>query len=334
MRSRTALLTVAALGLSLLTACGGRDSASSNTLRIGYIAGSAASLPDMIAKERGIFEDAGLNVQFVNTDSGPGLVNLLLSESVDVTWAPTSNVLAATEKVQIVAGTVRSYGFELVRRKGFADSSTSLSYPDNLQALAEGRVGISATASYAQVMAEGMFNEAGVAPGNLDFLSVGVGPTSRGALKSGQVDLLMANPVTAAELQVAGDGDPVISTRDIPALKNLPEAAYVTKRGISKAQEEKVAKYLEAAEEAITWAQSESNIEDFDALLTQVYGLSPDDAEATAERYNPGEGNLIGEYGLSFDQGGFDELVAILLKGKLLTEKVSYDEATALIEPR
>lgn len=92
------IAALAAIGMiTTMSACSSAgDGGSGDSLKIGNIAGATATVPDVIAEKQGFFTKHGLDVQLVNASNGPGLVTLLLSGGTDITWAPTSVVLAAT----------------------------------------------------------------------------------------------------------------------------------------------------------------------------------------------------------------------------------------------
>lgn len=96
------------------------DSAGGTTLRVGHLpAGCVSHL--MLANQRGLFKEAGLNVRLTQFN-GPGEnLQALVAEAQDVIHNPWTNTVAAyadgTEQLRIISGSGKA-GIELVARDG------------------------------------------------------------------------------------------------------------------------------------------------------------------------------------------------------------------------
>lgn len=335
---RRVLVALAAAGMMLgVAGCGGDGNdtpapeGATESIKIGYIAAGAGAPPDVIAEEKGFFKKHGLEVERVNTNNGPGLVNLVLAGGVDVSWAPTSNTLAATEKVVIVAKNLGSTGFALIQKKGVDDARAAKGFPDSLKELSNPRIGVSVTGSYAEILAKQMLVEAGVDPNSATYVSVGVDATALGALRSNQIDLLITSTLPAAKAIAGGDAVRVASSREIPRLAALPEGVYIVKRDASEAHLAKVKKYLEAIEEADNWAHDPKNSDELGTLLTTYLKVDGDVAEAVKKEWLPGEGNQIGQFSLTFDPQGYESMNEMLVDAGLLPAPVPFEKATNLL---
>ncbi|KRF10392.1 ABC transporter substrate-binding protein [Nocardioides sp. Soil796] len=329
MKQKLIAACAAVLTVATLSACSG--SGGEDTVRIGYIAGATASIPDIIAEEKGFFADHDVEVKMVNTNNGPSLVTLLLSGGVDVTWAPTSVALAATDKVSVAAGNVRNYGFEFLQRKGYDDESAAKGYPENVASLKGAKIGVSATGSYAQEIATHILKEAGVDEDDVTFIGVGVEGTALGALKSKQIDVLMAGTITSAKGETEGIGTTLVSTLDVPELAGLPESIYAVKRDADDKTLDKAGRYLAAIKDAMDWAHDPANADELGDILVKSFKLEGDAADLVRKEWPATGDDLIGEYRLDFDEKGYDTLVDILVDGGLLKKPVSYDDAVNLI---
>ncbi|MEV7228823.1 ABC transporter substrate-binding protein [Polymorphospora sp. NPDC051019] len=87
--NRRILAAVTGLALALsVTACGTDDDATGDggtqKVKVGYIAGPAPGMHLLLAKERGYFAEAGLDVETVPFQTGISLSNALTGGSVDV----------------------------------------------------------------------------------------------------------------------------------------------------------------------------------------------------------------------------------------------------------
>ncbi|MGW4202397.1 ABC transporter substrate-binding protein [Streptomyces sp. NPDC004726] len=326
----------AAATLLLTTACSS-DSGSSDgrtTIRVATLPGSTQAIPEIIAKSQGMFKKAGLEVETVNIKSGPEATTLLIAGDVDITPTVTSTVLPAIDRVEIVAGQTKNIGSELVRRKGYEDAAAEKPYPQNLAGMAGAKVGVAAIGGYFQILTEQMYREAGVDPAKVRFIGVGGGQTQMGALSSGQVDVTIANPIVTTTLVNSGKAELLVRTRDVPSIKDFPEAVYVTKRGLSDEKRADLAKYLGAIEEAIAWSKDPANQQAFAADVAKAFGFKDKDtAKIVSQIFAPDQGNQIGQFGLGIEKSGFDALSAFMLENKLIKKPVTYEQAVKTITP-
>jgi NitT/TauT family transport system substrate-binding protein len=327
----------AAATLLLTTACGSdSDTASGGetTIRVATLPGSTQAIPEIIAASQGMFKKAGLKVETVNIKSGPEATTLLIAGDVDITPTVTSTVLPAIDRVEIVAGQAKNIGSELVRRKGYQDAAAEKPYPQNLAGMAGAKVGVAAIGGYFQILTEQMYREAGVDPGKVKFIGVGGGQTQMGALSSGQVDLSISNPIVSTSLINSGKGELLVRSRDVPSIKDFPEAVYVTKRGASDEKRADLAKYLGAIEEAIEWSKDPANQEAFSADVAKAFGFKDKDtAKIVSQIFAPDQGDQISQFGLGIEKSDFDALSAFMLGNKLIKKPVTYEQAVKPVTP-
>lgn len=326
-------VALAVIGVLASTACSGGPASDDGTqeIRIGYIAGGAGAAPDVIAEQKGFFAKHGLTVEQVNSNSGPGLVNLAIADGVDVTWAPTSNALAAADRVQIVARNVRNSGFTMIQRGGADGAVAGQPFPANLRGRNDLRIGVSVKGSYAQVLADQILAAAGNRPGSATMVGVGVDTTALGALRSDQVDMAITSAVPTAKAVAEGDAAKVVSTREIPSLAALPEGVYVTERDADADELARVKKYLEAIQEALAWAKDPANSEELGEIITSYFKVQGPAADVVKQMYSPTGGNQIGEFGLELRQEDFDEMNALLVRAGMLPAPVPFVSATNLL---
>ncbi|MGH9197454.1 MAG: ABC transporter substrate-binding protein, partial [Acidimicrobiia bacterium] len=93
---RRSLWALVGLGMSMAAACGGQSGTeSSDTVSIDYAwIPTAAIAPVHVAKEEGLFEEAGLEINFTRFDSGPAQFAALQSGDIDVADMSSMGFLA------------------------------------------------------------------------------------------------------------------------------------------------------------------------------------------------------------------------------------------------
>lgn len=131
---------IASLAFIASTSCRNQQSSESQsstssktTLRVGHLpAGCVSHL--LLANKRGLFKEAGLNVQLTQFN-GPGEnLQALVAGAQDVIHNPWTNTVAAyakgTDKLRIISGSGKG-GIELVARQGSVKTLTELAQAVN-----------------------------------------------------------------------------------------------------------------------------------------------------------------------------------------------------------
>src|SRR4029450_4683174 len=117
--ARRRTLTMAVFALSVLTLWHASGQAQLTKLNVGYSAISGDALPAWIAKDAGIFEKNGLDVQLVFFTGGTTAVMALVSADTPIAQqagpAVINSVLAGSDAVLIVGG-VTSLNYYLMGR--------------------------------------------------------------------------------------------------------------------------------------------------------------------------------------------------------------------------
>ncbi|MGY0498448.1 ABC transporter substrate-binding protein [Nocardia sp. FBN12] len=116
---RTAAAALAALALSVATACGEAGSADPDTLTVGFVVDpSWAQIP--VADRVGLFDKHNVNVEVVNFPSGVEALQAVAAGQVDIATAadvPTSAVLTRSPSLRIVGDGSRWEGSRIIARR-------------------------------------------------------------------------------------------------------------------------------------------------------------------------------------------------------------------------
>ena len=163
-------------------------SAQLTKLNVGYSAVSEEQLPAWIAKESGIFEKNGLDVQLIYFTGGTTTVQALVSGEVPISQvagpAVVNSALAGSDIV-IIAGGATSLDYWLM-------SKPEIKRPEQLKG---GSVAISAFGTASDFVARYALEKIGLTPGkDVAIVQVGGVPDRLGALLAGRVDAAVLVP--------------------------------------------------------------------------------------------------------------------------------------------
>ncbi len=163
-------------------------SAQLTRLHVGYSAISADQLPAWVAKDAGIFERNGLDVQLIFFTGGATAILALVSGDVPITQVSgpglVSSALAGSEAVY-VAGGITSLNYVLMGKPG-------VTTPEQLKG---GSVAISRFGSATDSIARFALKKIGLTPGkDVTIVQVGSGPDRVNAALTGKVTAAVINP--------------------------------------------------------------------------------------------------------------------------------------------
>jgi NitT/TauT family transport system substrate-binding protein len=160
-------------------------------LTMGYVGIDTPQLPAWMAKEAGIFQKNGLDVQLVNFTGGPTAIAALLSGDVPFTQVSGPSVVSShlrgSDAVFIVGGTV-TLDFWLISRP-------EIKTPEQLKG---GTIGIGRFGGVNDAMLRFLLPKLGLAQGtDVSVRQVGGVPIRLAAIEAGQIQAsLLSPPIT------------------------------------------------------------------------------------------------------------------------------------------
>ena len=209
---------------------------------VGYSAISGDALPAWIAKDAGIFEKNGLDVQLVFFTGGTTAVMALVSADTPITQlagaAVVNSVLAGSDAA-LVAGGVTSLNYYLLARP-------DIKTPEQLKG---GWVAISRFGSSSDFIARYALQKIGLTPGK-DVTIVQIGSTTArvDAALSGRVQATVVNPPASIIAQKRG----MNMLADLPKLGLVYQhTAVATTRKYIREHPDIVRRYVKSQVEAV-----------------------------------------------------------------------------------
>ena len=188
MTKRLGSIAVIMTFLLFFVSCFNPATAQTPKLNVGYSAISGDQLPVWVAKEAGIFQKNGLDVQLIYFTGGTTAVMALISADTPISQvagsAVVNSVLSGSDAV-IVAGGVTSLNYYLMARP---DIKTA-------EQLRRGAVAISRFGSSSDFIARFALSKIGLTPGkDVTIVQIGSTPDRVAAVLTGRVQATVVNP--------------------------------------------------------------------------------------------------------------------------------------------
>jgi ABC-type nitrate/sulfonate/bicarbonate transport system substrate-binding protein len=157
-------------------------SAKLQTVRIGYVSRSILDMPYMIARERGLFREEGLEPELVFIRAGL-TPQVLLAGGVDFATATGTGISAAVSgaEVRLIYALTDRTSFDLIANPGIT----------SVQQLRGKRVGVSGVGSLAEILTRQVLVANQVPPEQVTLLPLGSSDITYIALKAGTIDATM-----------------------------------------------------------------------------------------------------------------------------------------------
>lgn len=222
-------------------------------LNVGYSAISADQLPAWVAKDAGIFEKNGLDVQIIFFTGGTMSILALVSGDVPITQvagpALVNSALAGSDATFVAAG-ITSLNYVLMSRP-------DIKKPEQLKG---GTVAISRFGSATDSIARFALKNIGLTPGkDVTLVQVGSGPARLDATLTGRVSASVINPPSSY----------IAEKRGLNVLADVAQMGLVfqhtgaaTTRKYIKEHPDIVRRYVKAQVEAVhrIWTDKEASI--------------------------------------------------------------------------
>ena len=236
------LSLTATFWLAMLISFSSPGSAQPIKLNVGYSAISGDQLPAWVAKEAGIFQKNGLDVQLIFFTGGTTAVMALVSADTPISQvagsAVVNSVLAGSDSVMIAAG-VTSLNYYLMARP-------DIKTPEQLKG---GSVAISRFGSSSDFIARYALGKIGLTPGkDVTIVQIGSTPARMDATLAGRVQATVINPPASIIAQKRG----MTILADLPKLGLVYQhTGAATTRRFLREHPDIVRRYVKSQVEAV-----------------------------------------------------------------------------------
>jgi ABC-type nitrate/sulfonate/bicarbonate transport system substrate-binding protein len=151
-------------------------------VRIGYVSRSVLDMPYLIARDRGLFREEGLDLELVFIRAGL-TPQVLMAGGVDFATATGTGISAAVNgaEVRLIWALTDRSSFDLIALPSIA----------SIQQLRGKKLGVSGIGSLAEILARQILIANHIAPEQVTFLPLGTSDVTYIALKAGAIDATM-----------------------------------------------------------------------------------------------------------------------------------------------
>jgi NitT/TauT family transport system substrate-binding protein len=225
---RLAAVFAATLAAGTLAACGSGDeggstgSASSGPEQTGVKmaltgGGSLSNVVMYLAQELGYFKDAGVKVSFVDVTGGSDVIQALITNTVDATtneYDHTIEVQTKGKAIEEVALFRQTPSFSLMVTKDHPEIQS-------VKDLAGKKIGVVSLGGSTEDVVHYLLQANGLDPDSAELVSIGATSTAIAAVRSGQVDALIAVEPTLTKLVESGQARNLVDLRTPRATKEV-----------------------------------------------------------------------------------------------------------------
>jgi NitT/TauT family transport system substrate-binding protein len=223
------------------------------TLNASYASVTGSRIPLWVAKDAGLFEKYGLNVNLVVIAAGTAAIGALMGGDVEVLGAPGSTTIVSAAK-----------GLPLAIIGTFGPGAWKLIDHPSITSVAELRgktVGISRLGTTIEVATRRALLKLGLTPGkDVQILATGLGESSKRILTmlQGKIDATLVSPDNISDAEQKNVKLSVLSDlRDLGIYTSASDLS--AKRDFLKNQRQRARNFMMAYSEAIWFAKANKN---------------------------------------------------------------------------
>lgn len=257
---------------------------------IGYH-GAPLNLIEQVAIDQGLFEKHGLKVTFTGAGSGQQMAAALLGGSAEVgvmTTTVTAPLMKSGQCITYLTSGPRTY-YNLLAQPDLDLPNADKPFPENLVDLKGKKIALNARGTAMESMINALLAEAGLQPEDVTLIATG-GPAANAvaAFRAGQVDVMMAYPISEQLLQ-PGEYKDLSRLMDIEGgnpIFNLTQVFSATSCDYAEKNPDVIAAFCKASGDSYRFVNDPANREQVIKTIQSIMSL--DEATATAfwNQYN------------------------------------------------
>lgn len=247
-------------------------------LNIIMAGNSLNNFPALLARRNGFYQQAGLDVHMVNVNGGALAITAVMngnSDLLNAVFDHTIDMQAKHKPMQAIFQLNRVPGAALTVSPKFNDRINSL------KDLAGKTVGASAPGASSDFLVKFLLVKAGVDPGKVPVVGVGIGPSSVAALEQGTVAAAAIYDPAISQLQARHQDLKILSdNRDVAVSHSVfggdyPGTAAYGMTAWIQAHPEQCLRYAKAMVLTLHWLQTHSAEEIMAAAKQDYPGFDP-----------------------------------------------------------
>lgn len=286
--------------------------------KLSVLKGSVHSLVPLVAINNDFFGKNGIELEVVNTMTGPAFISSVQSGSAEGGISAFSLTLPTEQKggkrMTAIAGDLGIASYGMIVRPEVADRFTG-DWKQVVQALKGLRFAVPAIGGEVAHVFFGLLKAAGVEQKELTVVQTGPFPASVAALKRGDIDGFI-NPSYPQQLglQKQGAGKVVLDLKNADPFKKWQQTAFFVAHELIEKKPETVKRVQAAVKQSIAWMQDPVN---FPAAVKIVNEIFPTGEEEARE--------LISRFRYAIDREATDINIDFFVASGVIKEKKPYE---------
>ncbi len=286
--------------------------------KLSVLKGSVHSLVPLVAMGNDFFGKNGIELEVVNTMTGPAFISSIQSGSAEGGISAFSLTLPTEQKggkrMTAIAGDLGVASYGMIVRPEVADRFTG-DWRQVVQALKGLRFAVPALGGEVAHVFFGLLKAAGVEQKELTVVQGGPFPASVAALKRGDIDGFI-NPSYPQQLglQKQGVGKVVLDLKNADPFRKWQQTAFFVAHELVEKKPETVKRVQAAIKQSLAWMQDPVN---FPAALKIVNEIFPTGEEEARD--------LISRFRYEIDREATDINIDFFVASGVIREKKPYD---------
>lgn len=282
----------------------------------------ATDYPNVIAYEKGFFEEEGLDVEIIPTPQNPAAP--LLSGDVDVAGVGGNGITAIEQgqDVRFVAAWPASPTFAILVPAGSPLIDKAGQWPGVMEAMKGMKFGVTVAGAYTENVSRALFAMAGVGADEVEIIPAGDGQSLVAGLTTGAFDAgLVASPLLEPMIE-QGIAESVLNLWEKPVPGwNAPVATPMMLGSFVDANPEAVSSYQRAIAKANAWAKDPANTKEFSEMMATRLNVEPETLVAPIGTFI----SALGETA-EYTEDQWNAVVEMMLLSGGLTRELEYSE--------
>lgn len=290
--SKTKILGIflSAAAALTLAACGngeadGAAGSGSKKISIGYYPGVSTSYLSVVAKDQGIFQKNGLDVELVQITSGPQQISALLGGSLTIADLPAPSIVPLMQKnqgaIKVLTGG-ENFTYQLIAQPTLGSGAAKAGFLGSIQAIKGHTVGIIQAGGTLDYFVRGLAKAAGLNP-DKDYTFVGSGSAAANVagFTAKKYDVTVVFPEQLAQLGTEGKDYVILADSLSPKTTNhlydnSLESVLGTKSDWIKKNPDQAKRFCTSMKEAQAFIEDPANEKALKSDLQAEFKQSPD----------------------------------------------------------
>lgn len=250
---------------------------------------AATSVPSALGEVNGLADEFAISFECVQVAAGPDTITALVGGEIDLAGFTAANVFAVLDQgldLAIFRQATNADFFDIIVSSDFDLPNADGGWEAVMGDLATARIGVVARGAAGEVLARGLYSQAGLDPDGATYIATGLPNTTLAALSNGEIDAALTFEPGVSLALSQGIAVQPFSIQDGtgPELFNWPGLFIGTLRESVSTNPDLYQRFMDYSTAANEYATDPANVDEVNEFATEFLGLPPEVAITTMER--------------------------------------------------